>query len=75
MRYDSPNTVYLNGPTLGEFIQDYCASKHIHCDAWIMNMAFGTERTYSENEAIKLIHETAAVWHLNQPQPQLEIRQ
>ena len=64
MRFDSPNTVYLIGPLLGEFIIDYCADKHIYCDQWIFNMAFGTETSYSENSAIDLIERTAALWNL-----------
>lgn len=70
------NVEYMNGPILGSFIQDYCEEKGIYCDAWIFNMAFGTETTYSESEAIALIEETTQKWHLRDTNAQhLETRQ
>lgn len=67
---DSPNTAYLHGPLLSDFIQDYCAARSIFFDADILNSVFmrnGFDHTrlYSEAEIIQNIGEAATQWHLN----------
>lgn len=77
MRYlpNSPDTIYLTGELLGEFIQEYCDRQGIYCDECIFNLAFGNQTVFSENAASALIEETATRWRLRGLQSNLETLQ
>lgn len=67
---DSPNTAYLQGHLLRDFIEDYCAAKRIFFDVDILNdvflkRGFDASHVYSENEVIENINAAAAAWQLD----------